>query len=59
MNQVSAGNAPPPRPPAPTVEVKRADEVTDGLLSGIEEDKTGSRELESLNDKLRRLERQE
>jgi len=40
------------------VDVKPAGEVMDGLLAGIEEHKAGSREIESLADKLRSLEQE-
>ena len=41
------------------MEVKPAGEVMDGLLSGIEEHKAGSRENESLADKLQSLDREQ
>ena len=41
------------------MEVKPADEVFDGLLSGIEEHKAGNLGLESAVDKLRWLERED
>ena len=39
--------------------VNPAEEVMDSLLTGIEEHKTGNRELKSLVDKLRRLDENE
>ncbi len=58
VNQVAAGQAPPPIPQAPTVEVNPPGEVMDGLLSGIEGHKAASPEVESLAEKMRRLDRE-
>ncbi len=60
VGQVAAGQAPPPLPQPLSVTRFEGNpgEVMDDLLSGIEDHKAGTPEVESLAEKMRRLDRE-